>query len=154
MKKKGMRRFLVSLLLCAPMLAFALSPSGVWTTIDDQTGKKRALVQLEEKEGVLSGKIIALYQQPGDTGLCHDCPIPFKDKPIIGLEFLWGLKKEAEGVWTDGHILDAKTGKIYRAKLIMKHHDKLYVRGYIGLSMLGRTQVWIKDTQVSPPLSS
>lgn len=122
--------------------AIAESLSGTtWLTIDDKTGKPRAEVQIIEQNGVFSGKILSVIRQSGDTGICSKCPGDFKDKPIKGLSFLWGLKQEGKNNWEGGQILDPKTGKIYRAKLLLKG-DKLYVRGYLGVSFLGRTQVW------------
>ncbi|KTC65793.1 putative signal peptide protein (plasmid) [Legionella adelaidensis] len=122
-------------------VALASSPVGNWLTTDDKTGKKRAEVRLDIVKGNLVGQIVRVFQQPGDTGLCSKCPDPFKDKPIQGLQFLWGCSDNGHGVWSGGRILDAKTGKIYRVKLKVRN-DKLYIRGYVGFSMLGRTQVW------------
>lgn len=140
-----MKRWLQFALILSTMLyipwAFAQAPTGLWTTIDDQTGKKRALVRLSVKEDVLSGTIVRVFKQAGDTGFCKKCPEPFKNKPIEGLQFLWGVKDKGKGVWSGGKILDAETGKIYKVKLTQKG-DKLYVRGYVGLSMLGKTQIW------------
>lgn len=116
---------------------------GKWTTIDDKTGKKRAVVQLSIQDGELQGTIVKVYRQKGDQGICTKCPGQFKNKPVEGLTFLWGLKKNGKNSWAGGHILDPKTGKTYHAKLSMQG-NKLYVRGYVGLSMLGRTQVWVR----------
>ncbi len=122
---------------------FSQSLTGMWTTIDDKTGKKRAVVDLFISGDTLNGKIIRVYSQAGDTGICSKCPDHFKDKPIEGLQFLWGLKKNRHGIWDGGQILDAKTGKIYRVKLKMDD-NKLFVRGYVGISILGRTQIWVR----------
>lgn len=84
-----------------------------------------------------------MFPQPGDTGICSKCPGGFKGKKIQGIRFVWGLKKTGDNEWTGGHILDPKTGKVYRAKITMKG-NKLYVRGYVGISILGRTQVWVR----------
>lgn len=121
--------------------ALADSPQGSWTTFDDKTGEKRAVVRLSILDGVLSGKILKVYPKPGDRGICAKCPGQFKDKPIEGLRFVWGLREHGDGMWAGGRILDPKTGKIYHVKLSVKG-DKLYVRGYVGMSMLGRTQIW------------
>ncbi|KTD34019.1 DUF2147 domain-containing protein [Legionella israelensis] len=119
------------------------SPAGNWTTIDDKTGKKRAVVNVNVSGNSLSGTIVKVYPQPGDTGVCSKCPGHFKNKKIQGLRFLWGMKKAGENEWSGGKILDPKTGKIYRAKITQKG-NKLYVRGYVGVSLLGRTQVWVR----------
>ncbi len=112
-----------------------------WMTIDDKTGKPRAEVRLNEQNGIVNGEIVSVIKQSGDTGICSKCPGHFKDKPIKGIQFVWGLKQKGENNWEGGQILDPKTGKIYRAKMLLKG-NKLYVRGYVGISVLGRTQVW------------
>ncbi len=123
--------------------AWAATPVGNWTTIDDATGKPRAVVKVSVTNGQLSGTITRIYAQAGDTGMCQNCPGEFKDKPVKGLQFLWGLKEESDGQWSGGQILDPKTGKIYKAKLNLEG-NKLLVRGYVGFSLLGRTQTWVK----------
>lgn len=137
------RRLLLSFLLSfVTLAALAKAPIGTWVTIDDKTGKKRSEVQLSlDDKNVLSGQIIEVYAQKGDTGVCQSCPGQFKDKPVKGLKFLWGLKQNQDGSWGGGEILDPKSGKIYHVKMTQKG-DKLYVRGYVGVSLLGRTQVW------------
>lgn len=124
-------------------LAFAGSPEGMWTTIDDKTGTKRAMVQVNVAGNTLSGTIVQVFPSPGDTGICTHCPGAFKGKKIAGLTFLWGLKASGDNEWSGGSILDPKTGKIYKAKVTLKG-DKLYVRGYLGMSLLGRTQTWVR----------
>lgn len=131
---------LMLMVVVAPAL-FAASPAGNWITSDDVTGKKRAVITLNVSGNTLSGKIDQVFPEPGDTGICSKCPGAFKNKPIKGIQFVWGLKDKGNGEWDGGHILDPKTGKVYRAKMTLKG-DKLYVRGYMGFSMLGRTQVW------------
>lgn len=123
--------------------ASAQTPAGNWTTIDDATGKKRAVVHISVSGGVLTGTIVKIYPQPGDKGTCEKCPDGFKNKPIQGLQILWGLKDEGKGQWSGGKILDPKNGKIYRAKITVDG-NKLFVRGYVGVSLLGRTQTWVK----------
>ena len=124
------------------------SPEGIWTTIDDITGDKRAIVRLVIQDNILSATIEGVYPKPGDTGICSNCPGHFKDQPTKGMQFMWGLKESNPGDWDGGQILDAKTGKIYRVKMSVKG-DKLYVRGYVGISMLGRTQIWIREKRVT-----
>lgn len=126
-----------------PLVMAAGSPAGTWTTIDDKTGQKRAVVNISVSGGTLNGSIVKVFPQPGDTGICSKCPGAFKDKKIQGLGIVWGLKDQGNGVWSGGSILDPKTGKIYKAKITVEG-NKLYVRGYVGVSMLGRTQVWVR----------
>lgn len=123
--------------------AYAESPAGLWTSFDESNGQKRALIKINVAAGTLNGVIVKVYPQPGDTGVCAKCPGKFKDKPIQGLQFIWDLKDVGQGVWTGGEILDPKTGKIYKVKMTLKE-NKLYVRGYAGISIFGRTQTWIR----------
>lgn len=134
--------FILSVCYLTSALA-AGSPAGTWTTIDDKTGQKRALVRISVNGGTMNGTIVKVFPQAGDTGICTNCPGGFKGKKIQGLSFLWGLKDQGNGVWSGGSILDPKTGKIYKAKVTLEG-NKLYVRGYVGVSMLGRTQTWVR----------
>jgi len=125
--------------------ATATSPVGTWATISDETKKKRAIVKITEQGNKLTGTIIKVFKEPGDTGMCHNCPKPFTGKKVAGLNFLWDLKETGQNTWTGGRILDPKTGKIYKAKqTVNKDGNSLFVRGYIGIPLLGRTQTWVK----------
>ncbi len=125
-----------------PFAEASSSPVGRWTTIDDKTGEKKADIELSMNHGKLYGTIVHRYMKPGDPERCTTCPGKFKDKPIQGLQFIWGLKDLGDGSWGDGKLIDPKTGKIYHLKMAVKN-DQLHVRGYIGVPLLGRTQVWI-----------
>ena len=122
------------------------SPVGLWKTIDDKTGKERSVVRIAENNGVFEGKVEKIFDQPDDdpSHLCKKCEGERKDKPIIGMTFLWGLKKDGDQ-YGGGEILDPKNGKIYRAKMqLTEGGRKLEVRGYIGLSLFGRSQTWLR----------
>lgn len=141
---KSLKKWLVITIITLYLpMSVAQSPVGRWTTIDDKTGQKGAVVKLIETGDTLTGTILWAYPEPGDKNVCSKCPGDFKDKPIKGLQFLWGLKDRGDGIWDGGSILDARTGKIYHAKVTVKG-DKLYVRGYVGMPLLGRTQVWVR----------
>lgn len=124
-------------------MAAGPSPAGSWTTIDDKTGAKRSVVRISVSGGTLSGSVVKVFPQPGDSGVCSKCPGAFKDKKIIGLGIIWGLKDDGHGVWSGGSILDPKSGKIYKAKITVQG-NKLLVRGYVGVSAFGRTQTWVR----------
>lgn len=123
------------------------SPVGVWRTIDDKTGKERSIIRITEENGELQGIVEKIFDQPGDdpAHLCKECKGERKDKPIIGMAILWGLKKDGDA-WTGGEILDPKNGRIYRAKVTPSADGKtLNVRGYIGMALIGRTQAWHRE---------
>ncbi|MFM8467695.1 MAG: DUF2147 domain-containing protein [Oxalobacteraceae bacterium] len=123
------------------------TPAGLWRTIDDQTGKEKSLVRIIEVNGEFRGTIEKLFREPGEdpNPNCDKCPGDKKNKPVIGMMILTGLKKD-HNQWSSGEILDPQNGKTYKCKVWLdnKGHD-LHVRGFIGLSLLGRTQVWKRE---------
>jgi uncharacterized protein (DUF2147 family) len=123
------------------------TPVGVWKTIDDKTKTERAQIRITESGGVLSGKIEKLLAADAkQDSVCDKCSDDRKDKPMIGLEVVRGVKRaEAENTWDGGTILDAGEGKIYKVRMQpVDGGKKLEVRGYVGTPMLGRTQTWIR----------
>jgi uncharacterized protein (DUF2147 family) len=139
--------YLIAISLLFPQLVFAQAstPVGLWKTIDDATGNPRSHVRIEEVNGELQGKVEKIYPFPGDDpeNLCDKCKGERKDKPVVGMTILWGLK-EGGGVWKGGKILDPDNGKIYRCKMTLSDDGReLDVRGFIGISLIGRTQTWL-----------
>jgi len=129
-----------SLTLSSLALASNDSPVGTWKTIDDETKQAKALVQISESGGVLTGKIIKLFANP--DALCDKCDGERKDKPVQGMTILWDLKKNGDA-WGGGKILDPKKGQVYSSKAkLVDGGAKLEVRGFMGVSLLGRSQVW------------
>ncbi|MBU1424876.1 MAG: DUF2147 domain-containing protein [Gammaproteobacteria bacterium] len=122
-------------------------PTGRWLTLDDNDGKPRSLVVIEEKQGELSGRIEQIFPRPRDNGQnrCAKCEGARRNQPVVGMVFLWGLRNQGDE-YSGGQILDPDNGKIYRAKLRMSPDGKqLIVRGYIGFSLFGRSQTWLRE---------
>lgn len=127
--------------------AFALSPVGRWKTIDDETHQPKSVVEISEANGNFSGKITELFRKPTEdqNPLCDKCDGEKKNQPIKGLTILWDLKQDGDE-WNGGQILDPKNGKIYKCKIkVSEDGNKLIVRGFIGFSLLGRSQTWEKQ---------
>ena len=122
---------------------------GIWKTIDDKTNQPASLIKIEEVNGQLEGTIIKTYPLEGRPVLisCNLCKDERKDKPLIGMKIMTDLKKDGAGTWSGGKILDPKEGEVYKVKLATEDGKKMDVRGYIGISLLGRTQVWYKAEQ-------
>ena len=116
---------------------------GQWTTTDDDTGKKKSIVELFKVDGKLYGKIIKLYPKEGreDDPKCVKCSGEQKNKKIVGMQIVNNLKWNGEE-WAGGTILDPANGKVYTSKMWLEPtNDKiLNVRGYIGPFF--RTQAW------------
>ena len=137
-----------ALLLFAAMQVIAAdgSPVGVWRTIDDKTKQERSIIRITEENGELKGVVEKLFDQPGDdpAHLCKECKDERKDKPIVGMTILWGLKKDGKA-WTGGQIFDPHNGKTYRCKITPSEDgNSLDVRGFIGVSFIGRSQTWLR----------
>ena len=131
----------------AAALAQNNSPVGVWKTIDDETGKPKALVRITEENGALQGKIEKLFRGPNEdpNPKCGECKDSRKDQPLIGMTIVSGLKKDGNE-YTGGEILDPAKGKVYKSKATLRDGgQKLEVRGYIGAPMFGRSQVWQRE---------
>lgn len=134
----------ISLLVSFSVLAEEFTPVGTWLTIDDRTGKKKSIVQVYENNGKLEGKVIDILTPPINPKghICDKCSGDRKNQPIKGMKILWGYEKSGS-MWRSGEILDPKNGKVYSSQMsLSKDGKKLYVRGYIGISLLGRTQTW------------
>ncbi|MFC4728178.1 DUF2147 domain-containing protein [Coralloluteibacterium thermophilus] len=135
---------LLASLFAASAIAADGSPVGTWKSIDDATGEPKALIEISERDGTLEGRIVELFRKPGEepNPLCTQCSDERKDQPIVGMTILTGLRPDGPE-WSNGMILDPKNGKVYRAKASLSDDGQsLNVRGYLGMAMFGRTQVW------------
>lgn len=137
---------LLLVLLLSPLAALAQdTPVGRWKTIDDATGEPRSMVAITESGGKLSGTVERVLLKPSEAPpTCTKCSGSRRNQPVQGMNILWGVSRKGEG-WEGGSILDPKTGKVYSVKLRMLDSGKLEVRGYMGFSLLGRTQVWTRE---------
>jgi len=138
---------LIALGLISTLAAAAENPVGLWRTIDDKSGKEKSLVRVTESNGQLQITVEKLFREPGEdpNPLCDKCPGEKKNKPVIGMQIGNGLKKDGD-VWSGGEILDPQNGKTYKCKVWLEDKGKkLNVRGFIGVSVLGRTQVWLRE---------
>ena len=115
---------------------------GIWQT----HGDKPAKIQIYLSGGQYYGKIVSL-QNPLEDGM----PVVDKNnpdaskrgQPVVGLVLLTGFKFDKDE-WNDGHIYDPESGKTYSCILSLKDPNTLKVRGYVGISMFGRTEVWTR----------
>lgn len=150
MKPSRLLLIVVLLLAAAPAALMAQdagdTPVGTWKTIDDASGQAKALVQITETDGQLSGKVVKVLQSDqGPQPRCTKCDGERHDQPIEGMTVLWGLHRDGDA-WSGGKILDPVKGRVYKCKMqLTEGGSKLKVRGFIGFSLLGRTQVWIRQ---------
>jgi uncharacterized protein (DUF2147 family) len=124
------------------------SPVGFWRTVDDRTQKPRGIVEIYEENSEFLGRIETSFNPRELTARCGKCTGDRKDAPVIGLVIMSGVTKHGSD-YGGGEILDPETGSIYRCRFVLSlEGEKLIVRGYLGLPLLGRTQTW---TRVQKP---
>ncbi len=139
---------LVGVTLLAAGSSFAqMTPVGTWHSIDDKTGEAKAEIQIVDKDGALSGRVVkSLRNDPNAKKTCDDCKDDRKGQTIIGMEIIRGVKADSSGenLWANGgKILDPENGKEYTVKMVPQEGGKkLQVRGYIG--PFYRTQTWLR----------
>ena len=127
--------------------AAELSPVGLWRTIDDNTGQPKGLVRIRAVDGQYEGKIEKAFPKPGEDPApkCDKCDGARHNQPVLGMTILWGLTQQGDE-YQGGEILDPESGKIYRVKMkLTDGGKKLEVRGFIGISLLGRSQIWLRE---------
>ncbi|MFA7444608.1 MAG: DUF2147 domain-containing protein [Flavobacteriaceae bacterium] len=132
---------LLMMLVSGTFMMQAQSVTGKWKTIDDETGEAKSIVEIYEKDGKIYGKVVEILNPAKRNAKCKDCKGADKDKPILGLVILKGLSKDGNE-WSGGQILDPNKGKTYKCIVAPNGKDKLDVRGYVGISLIGRTQTW------------
>jgi len=119
----------------------AQSVIGQWNSINPDNNKIESTINIYLQDSLLYAKIIAISDPLKQGDLCTSCKGKNKDKLILGMDILFGLKKDGDE-WNGGKILDPKSGKIYKCYITLKDENTLKLRGYIGFSLLGRTEYW------------
>jgi len=144
-------RFVLPLLLLSLSLT-AFAPAndanavvGIWET----AGPKKGHIQIYEKGNTFFGKLVKLADpidpQTGKPKLDRKNPDPARQsRPLLNLPLMYNFKYDGGTVWSDGKIYDPESGKEYNCKMILKDANTLEVRGYLGIALLGRTQVWTR----------
>ena len=122
------------------------SPVGLWRIIDDKTGQPQGIMKIyETSPGMIAGRLEQTFDPTDVNKVCTECEDDRKDKPLLGLEIMRGLKKSGDE-YNGGSILDPESGDDYGCTIkVTDGGQKLLVRGFLGISLLGRTQTWIRE---------
>jgi uncharacterized protein (DUF2147 family) len=115
---------------------------GQWETYDDKTNEKKAIIEVYKTDDFYFAKIVESFVGEKNA-ICETCKGTQKDKPIIGLVIIENIKKDGKE-FNGGSILDPENGETYKCYLKLINKNKLKVRGYLGFSLFGRTQYWIR----------
>lgn len=120
---------------------------GLWRTLNDRTGQAEGLVRITESDGELRGQVVKVFSPPAPSAepLCQECRGELHNKPVVGMTILRGLRWDGEQ-YAGGEILDPDNGIVYRCRVrVVEGGNKLEVRGFIGVSLFGRTQTWLRE---------
>lgn len=133
----------VSLFASAHILRGSDSVLGIWIT-----GEGKGNIEIYKNGDKYFGKIVWLHEPNNPDGSPKkDLENPNKNlrnQTLIGLELLRGFSYEGDNEWVDGQIYDPESGNDYSCKLTLRKDGKLDVRGYLGISLFGRTDVWTR----------
>jgi uncharacterized protein (DUF2147 family) len=144
---RHLRLLAISFCVASSAIASSPTPAGTWRVIGDTSGEAEALVAISERDGQYEGKIVMLFARPdvAPEAICELCTGAQRNQPVRGLTILTGMRKDGDE-YGGGNILDPDTGKIYRCKMTLSADNRrLLVRGFIGLSVFGRTQTWLRE---------
>ena len=157
-----MRAFLLASILsvivlgtvAVPLCAAELSAVGLWEQVDEKSGKAESWFRITERNGVYEGTIVKIFPKPGEdpNPTCDKCEGADRGKPFVGLTLIKGMRRQGD-TYEDGTITDPRDGTVYRATMrVSPDGRKLDVRGYIGISLFGRTQIWTRlpDNALAP----
>ena len=119
---------------------------GLWEASYDASKTPSSHVRITtQSNGELVGVIEQAYPRPGETPSpnCTKCKGANKDKPIVGMKIVWGMKPDGKNVWDGGYVLDPETGKQYTGKITLADSgNELDLRGYVLTPMFGETATW------------
>ena len=147
-EKNYVKPLIIAAILAQSLFANASTdPSGLWKTHDDK-GKPTGYVRVQEDNGVYTGVIEKGLDTDKEEKYCTACKDERKGQRLIGMTMMKNVKSKGEG-YEGTEILDPFSGNTYRVKLSLKEAGKkMEVRGFVGFSLFGRTQMWERVEQV------
>jgi uncharacterized protein (DUF2147 family) len=141
---------LVIIAFTVPALAASDDLLGTWLN-----QKQDAKIEIFNCGNEYCGKIVWLKEPvypagskegtPGTPKIDYKNPDSARHKtPLMGLQIMEGMQFSADNLWKNGKIYDPDSGKTYSSKATLTSHDQLDLRGFIGISLIGRTETWTR----------
>jgi uncharacterized protein (DUF2147 family) len=144
----------ISAIVIAAPASDPTSAVGLWEQVDEKSGQPESWFRITERNGVYSGNIVKIFFKPGEdeNWTCDKCEGDERGKPVLGLALIKGMKRNGHA-YEDGTIMDPRDGAVYRALMkLSPDGQKLEVRGFLGISLFGRSQTWnrLPDNALAP----
>jgi uncharacterized protein (DUF2147 family) len=138
---------ILSLLLVSITYAFAQDITGKWTTVDDDGVTKTSTLEIWKEGNEYKGKVLEIFDPKEKNNICSECDEddPRYNQKVLGMTILNKLEKVEDNLWEEGEILDPENGEIYDCKIWLDEKGNIMIRGFIGFSLIGRTQTWLKN---------
>jgi uncharacterized protein (DUF2147 family) len=135
---------LLGILLILPCTVQSQSVFGKWKTIDDRTGKPKAIIDIYKKEGLMYGHVVEILEEGKENALCTKCDGELKDQPVLGMTIIEAAKENEDGEWKGKKLFDPQQAMTFRCKIWLnpENSNELKVRGY--LVFIYRTQTWLR----------
>ncbi len=120
---------------------FSQTIFGKWTTVDEQTGEEKSIVEIYERDGKVFGKIVEILNSRHKDALCEKCEGDEKNTPVLGLVLMKNMEKQGK-YYKNGTIFHPERGKKYKCRITLddENPDLLQVRGYVAF--VYATQYW------------
>jgi Uncharacterized protein conserved in bacteria (DUF2147) len=134
------------------------SAAGLWEQVGE-SGKPESWFRIYERNGLYEGKIVKIFfppgQDPNQIAICDKCEGADRNAPVLGLTLIKGMQRTG-GSYENGTILDPRDGTVYRALMkLSPDGKKLEVRGFLGISLFGRSQTWNRlPDNLDPPATA
>lgn len=135
-------------LLCFGVQLFSQSIEGTWISQHEETGKKESEILIWKEGNIFKGKITKIYDPSSEAqkAVCNKCDEDDSRymQPVLGLIIIDKLEQTGTTTWEDGEVLDPRSGSVYGCEITWLSVDKIKVRGYLGFSLFGGSQEWIR----------
>ncbi len=122
---------------------------GLWVD-NREADKQKVAVWIEDCDGLLCGRIYWL-KKPLSGGEPkrdrHNPDAALRERSLCGLTILTGFRRAKENTWSSGHIYNPNDGRTFSSTMTLDQDGSLRIRGYVGLTLLGKTVQWVRPQE-------